>query len=126
MQEWAQSLGRPRRNLVTLFLAWKFILLVVALCSPGPGYDTSASLDTSSHDKELPVVLHYLNNKLIRWDAFYFTKAANRGYLFEQEWAFGWGFTRLIALCTTGKTFTSIPQPSAKLHSSHVPRTASI
>jgi len=32
-----------------------------------------------------------------------FCQVANRGYLFEQEWAWGWGFTRLIALCTSGE-----------------------
>jgi phosphatidylinositol glycan class V len=51
----------------------------------------------------LPITLQYIIGKLTRWDAIYFFKAAHRGYLFEQEWAFGWGFTRVIAIVTAGK-----------------------
>lgn len=77
----------------------------MALCSPGPGYDTSSSLIEASLGKELPVFLRLLINKLKRWDAIYFVKTAERGYLFEQEWAFGWGFTRVVAFCTEGKNY---------------------
>ncbi|CZR57088.1 related to Dolichyl-phosphate-mannose-protein mannosyltransferase [Phialocephala subalpina] len=100
MQSLTRNLDHPIRKLITLFLCWKVLLLLVALCSPGPGYDTSSNLREASNGKELPIVLDRLVNKLKRWDAIYFVKTAERGHLFEQEWAFGWGFTRVIALCT--------------------------
>jgi GPI mannosyltransferase 2 len=97
--------------LTTLFVVWKTLILVIACCSPGPGYDTSTSLllptNGSGDGRALPAVLQYIVGKLTRWDAIYFVKVANRGYLFEQEWAFGWGFTRIIALGTAGETTTS-------------------
>ncbi|KAE8451564.1 hypothetical protein EG329_003637 [Mollisiaceae sp. DMI_Dod_QoI] len=95
-----RNLDHPFRKLVAFFLCWKILLLLVALCSPGPGYDTSGSLTEDSHKKELPVFLRYVLGKLIRWDAIYFIKVSERGYLFEQEWAWGWGFTRVIAFST--------------------------
>jgi len=107
MQSWIRPFDHPLRALVKSFIAWKILLLLIAACSPGPGYDTSTSLALSGSrphaEAELPPLLHGLVSKLMRWDAIYFVKVANRGYLFEQEWAFGWGFTRVIALCTAGK-----------------------
>lgn len=92
---------RPIRSLILTFATWKALLLLIALCSPGPGYDTSTTLFL--RDTQLPGPLTYVIGKLTRWDAIYFVKAATRGYRYEQEWAFGWGFTRLIALCTAGE-----------------------
>ncbi|KUJ21880.1 mannosyltransferase [Mollisia scopiformis] len=110
MQFLTRNLDHPIRKLVALFLCWKTLLLLVALCSPGPGYDTSGSLTEASHGKEqLPVALRHTISKLIRWDALYFVKAAERGYSFEQEWAFGWGFTRVIAACTEFLKAAGIP-----------------
>lgn len=111
MQSKAFLSNHPIRTLVFLFLVWKILLLFIAAASPGRGYDTSASLnEPNRHSLEnpagaLPAPLRYLLEKLMRWDAIYFVKIANRGYLFEQEWAFGWGFTRAIALLTAGKNF---------------------
>ncbi|KAG4443790.1 hypothetical protein IFR05_000690 [Cadophora sp. M221] len=104
MQSWTRPQDNPIRSLITLFVGWKALLLLIATCSPGLGYDTSASLfyGGPDHDDQLPLVLRYIVGKLTRWDAIYFVKASRRGYLFEQEWAFGWGFTRLIALCVEG------------------------
>lgn len=90
-------------SLIYSFAAWKALLLLVAICSPGPGYDTSTRFALSNNVTPLPAPLHYLAIKLTRWDAIYFVKAAVRGYRFEQEWAFGWGFSRMIALCTAGE-----------------------
>ena len=97
--------SHPIRILFLSFAFWKSLLLVVAATSPGPGYDTSASLTTPAQDQagELPATLRHLIAKLKKWDAIYFVKSASRGYVFEQEWAFGWGFSRLIALCTAGE-----------------------
>ncbi|KAH8668139.1 GPI mannosyltransferase 2 [Tricladium varicosporioides] len=94
----------PRRNLVALFLLWKILLLVIACCSPGLGYDTSSDLmlsPESDSPSSLPIALQYIVGKLTRWDAIYFVQTSKRGYIFEQEWAFGWGFTRLIAFVAT-------------------------
>jgi phosphatidylinositol glycan class V len=99
----ARPLDHPIRNLSILFVSWKVLLLLIAAFSPGPGYDTSTTLYHQSHGDGLPLVLRYMLNKLTRWDAIYFIKVATRGYQFEQEWAFGWGFTRFIKLCTACK-----------------------
>lgn len=103
MRLWNRPQEQPIRSLVALFVGWKALLLLVAACSPGPGYDTSASLTELGDGKELPLVLRFIVGKLIRWDAIYFVKVSSRGYLFEQEWAFGWGFTRAIAFLTAGE-----------------------
>jgi phosphatidylinositol glycan class V len=97
----------PYRQLVAFFAIWKTLLLGVAALSPGPGYDTSTSLVLSAagSDKKLTPALLYLIEKLTRWDAIYFTQASRRGYLFEQEWAFGWGFTRVVSFCAVGKRY---------------------
>lgn len=97
----------PVRTLILCFALWKVSLLLIAACSPGPGYDTSTSLLLSSLQSigknRLPSAVQYLIGKLVRWDAIYFVRASNRGYLYEQEWAFGWGFTRMIKFGTEGR-----------------------
>lgn len=100
------TFNRPIRNLSLLFIAWKALLLLVAAGSPGPGYDTSARLSFMdlSGNATLPPVIHHVAERLTRWDAIYFVTVADRGYLFEQEWAFGFGFTRFVALCTASKS----------------------
>ena len=97
MQLWTRPLDRPIQNLVILSLAWKLFMLLVAASSPGLGYDTSTSLlsPSANPDRQLPNLLQHILGKLVRWDAIYYVKTAGRGYVFEQEWAFGWGFTRL-------------------------------
>lgn len=100
---WAQPLNHPKRFLVLSFILWKVILLCIAFTSPGPGYDTSSVL----LDSDLDLVQAELGSgwepasrlkNLVRWDAIYFTQLARRGYLWEQEWAFGWGFSKLVAV----------------------------
>ena len=108
---WARPLDHPKVFLGLAFLAWKFILLCVALTAPGPGYDTSTGLLHSESDIaqftsiSQWVPTSYLNS-LVRWDAIYFTQLAKRGYLWEQEWAFGWGFTNLITVTTQGDCYS--------------------
>lgn len=100
----------PHLSLTCAFLAWKCLLLVVALLSPGQGYDTSTSLlfeivssQLSPSSSWVQVLKQRLANRLVRWDAIYYVSIAERGYLYEQEWAFGWGFTRLISTVAESK-----------------------
>ncbi|QSZ34690.1 hypothetical protein DSL72_007545 [Monilinia vaccinii-corymbosi] len=107
-------LEAPVGTLISCFTLWKLSLLLVAACSPGPGYDTSTSLFLSSlhsigKKEALPSAVQYLVGKLVRWDAVYFVRLSNRGYLYEQEWAFGWGFSRMIKFCTMGLEYLGIP-----------------
>lgn len=103
---WELSLKYIRTSLTVSFLLWKLFLLSIALLAPGPGYDTSSSLlfrrssESGYLTSDSPKAPRL--SKLVRWDAIYFTQVAHRGYEFEQEWAFGWGFTKLIAFVTTG------------------------
>ena len=110
----------PRTLLGCLFLSWKLLLLTIALLGPGPDYDTSTQLllhgygtqdaGSISHDSAFPTSISpstkRIVNSLTRWDAIYFASTAKRGYVFEQEWAFGWGFSRLLSYLSTS-TFIS-------------------
>ena len=95
---------RPIASLTMCFILWKSLLLAVAWISPGLGYDTSSALllagDGFGADVGGP--LPALSTRLTRWDAIYYAKISQRGYLYEQEWAFGWGFTRVLSLISTG------------------------
>lgn len=104
---WARPLDHPKWFLVLSFISWKLILICIALTSPGPGYDTSTLLlhpglnpPQAKLDSEWEPTSRL--RKLVRWDAIYFTQLAGRGYLWEQEWAFGWGFTNLVAVTSRG------------------------
>ncbi|RDL39606.1 GPI mannosyltransferase 2 [Venustampulla echinocandica] len=102
----AHATRHPVKSLIAFFVLWKALLLFIACCSPGQGYDTSTNLILPPYGTEkfnaFPLPLQLIAAKVTRWDAIYFVRASNRGYTFEQEWAFGWGFTRLIAFCTAG------------------------
>lgn len=110
---WSSSLlsrpiDHPYQALIIVFVAWKSILIAVAACSPGSGYDTSTFPFQLHEDHpaqeygSVATILSFLSAKLTKWDAIYFTTISNRGYLYEQEWAFGWGFTRVIAFFSHG------------------------
>ncbi|KAF2116055.1 GPI mannosyltransferase 2 [Lophiotrema nucula] len=92
----------PVARLIAVFLSWKIILILFAAFSPGPGYDTSSlillapSKDRNVHYQSLTSVDRLLL-KLFRWDALYFVKAAERGYVHEQEWAFSWAYSRILS-----------------------------
>lgn len=116
----------PISSLTACFVIWKLILVLVIITSPGPGYDTSTTLLTSPVPKsgeirETPAspfkspLLRLSLLKFIRWDAIYFIRIAERGYLFEQEWAFGWGYTRLLSTLSSGG-FHSAVQTLHRLH----------
>ena len=105
---WDKLQRNPKRYLGLYWVAWKSIFFVLALASPGIGYDTSTDVllaAKSTHQsphREFDQFRHGLQ-KFVRWDAIYFTKIAQRGPLFEQEWAFGWGFTRMLHLGARGR-----------------------
>ncbi|QDS75123.1 hypothetical protein FKW77_007505 [Venturia effusa] len=92
----------PIASLLAIFSAWKVLLLTLAFLSPGPGYDTSTQLlfrgfGVNSTLPSTTSISGRIAQKLTRWDGIYFASSAERGYQHEQEWAFGWGFTRAIA-----------------------------
>lgn len=97
------------RFLLVFFCLWKFILLFIVALAPGPGYDTSTSLlvDAETRDistanvGEVPDTLAWVL-KLVRWDAIYYSHIVQRGYVFEQEYAFASGFPSLVAFVQKG------------------------
>lgn len=101
-----KPLDHPQKALIAIFVVWKSLLLLIAACSPGPGYDTSTTLaqpyDGAADQNYVVSLLRLFSTKLTRWDAIYFTRIASRDYLYEQDWAFGWGFTRLIKFFASG------------------------
>lgn len=48
----------------------------------------------------------------MRWDAIYYVQIAHRGIVFEQEWAFGRGFTKVLAFFARG---ILLPSPVFRL-----------
>lgn len=116
------AVRRPARTLITVFAAWKlFLILIAAGSTVGPAYDTSGSITlaaASSSNSSAPTLLA----RLTSWDAIYFTQAARRGYLFEQEWAFGTGLTLVIEYVVKSR----LPQHGVELCSPalHVPTMA--
>ncbi len=81
-------------------------MFLVVIASPGNGYDTSTTLLLDSHAPKgiltqlepPPRTFHeWFASKIVRWDAIYSVSIAKRGYIYEQEWFFGWGFTKLVS-----------------------------
>lgn len=95
------ALRQPLQTLTAVFAAWKVFLLAIVLGSAiGPTYDTSSSLVLSARgdNQSAPSPVA----RLTSWDAIYFTQVARRGYMFEQEWAFGSGLPLVISCLTKG------------------------
>jgi GPI mannosyltransferase 2 len=95
------ALQGESRRLITIFVVWKSILLLLATLSPSPGYDTSGYIlfnNGSSHEKSHVSlsVIQRLALIHLRWDALYFIKAAQRGYIYEQEWAFSRAYSLIL------------------------------
>ncbi|KAF2178327.1 glycosyltransferase family 76 protein [Zopfia rhizophila CBS 207.26] len=111
-------LESPIKSLFLMFLAWKAILLTLAALCPGPGYDTSGLIMLSND--LIPGHRHFqfqsmkpigrLTLSLLRWDALYFVKTAQRGYVNEQEWAFSWAYTRILDV--VGRYISGSTEPS--------------
>ncbi|THC90835.1 hypothetical protein EYZ11_009704 [Aspergillus tanneri] len=90
------SPDRPVRSLSIAFWLWKALLFLVVIGAPGPGYDTSTSLLTPGlSGLSAPL-------KFVRWDSIYFVHIAEKGYVFEQEWAFSYGYAKILAFLTFG------------------------
>jgi hypothetical protein len=94
--------GQARR-LIPLFMAWKALLILLAVLCPGPGYDTSGLILLShgeSHRDQFQSssFLDRLALSHVRWDALYFVKAAQRGYVYEQEWAFSRAYSLILGI----------------------------
>lgn len=100
-----QPLVHPVRTLLFLATCWRVSLAIAIVLSPGMGYDTSTAIlrrqagaaqclgDTCKAHGFFDVFAL----KLTRWDAIYFTQIAERGYVYEQEWAFGWAYTTAVS-----------------------------
>ncbi|OHW97780.1 GPI mannosyltransferase 2 [Colletotrichum incanum] len=89
----ARHASHPRQTLITAFVAWKALLLAIALGSAvAPSYDTSTTLMLQRNESDISIV-----TRLTRWDALYFTQSARRGYVFEQEWAFNAGLPAIVS-----------------------------
>lgn len=86
---------RPVRSLALFYASWKCLVALVVLGCPAPGYDTSTTLLAGSH--AVPAI-----SKFIRWDSIYFLQAAQRGYVFEQEWAFSYTYSSLLRWLASG------------------------
>ncbi|KAH6640619.1 GPI mannosyltransferase 2 [Chaetomium tenue] len=107
--------AHPYRTLVTSFAAWKLFLFAIVLGSTlvGDAYDTSGGLllqgpangDAATRPAGLGTTLIA---RLTSWDAIYYVSAARRGYLFEQEWAFGAGLPFVVRTLLRGLEYVGI------------------
>lgn len=108
------ALAHPHTTILKSFILWKLFLLLIAVGSTlvnDRAYDTSADLLLVGNAEPLSVndgndgVVELLRNfgkrlvtRFTSWDAIYFVSAAKRGYVYEQEWAFGTG----LVVCVRG------------------------
>lgn len=102
-------------RVIRIFWTWKGLLLLVALVAPGQGYDTSTQITfDQDHPKGssslVSKAIEYAVLRLTRWDAIYFASSSWRGYLYEQEWAFSWVFSRLSSKAANGAYMPNAPQ----------------
>ncbi|KAL2162086.1 hypothetical protein VTH06DRAFT_7871 [Thermothelomyces fergusii] len=119
---------RPFRTLLASFVAWKLFLLAIALGSivAGDAYDTSAGLlllqahggeennrNATAAGRPPEGLGIRLVSRLTSWDALYFVSIARRGYLFEQEWAFGTGLPFTVRNLLRGLTHIGVLDRSA-------------
>ena len=129
MQSNKLSSSRCLVTITATFIAWKTTLLLVASSSPGIGYDTSSSLlEDFLAPAELtvtPFTLQHFLTKFVRWDAIYFTQIAARQYVFEQEWAFSFAFSKVV--CSISRcTFTVGASKHTQLTCVDIPYSASL
>ncbi|KAK5723772.1 ER membrane glycoprotein subunit of the GPI transamidase complex-like protein [Elasticomyces elasticus] len=94
-------------RLLPIFFGWKALLLVIAVASPGVGYDSSTKIlfdaQRGTHDSWFAKVVEYVLLRLTRWDGIYFAStAANGEQVYEQEWAFSWALSRVNSMLARG------------------------
>jgi len=117
------SIQSHLKPLLLTFAGWKALLLSIALgTSVAPAYDTSTSLALGldvpwssglSNGSSLAASwTDLLTERLTRWDAIYFIRIASRGYLYEQEWAFGTGLPLLVSWLASGLGLVGLGAPS--------------
>jgi len=97
----------PLLSLLGVFVAWKALIVLIVLASPGVGYDTSTSLLSWGRTvgpvaSDTPSSMQTKWLKFVRWDALYFTHLAEQGHVFEQEWAFGMGLSTVVSWIAKG------------------------
>ncbi|KAK5130028.1 hypothetical protein LTR08_002544 [Meristemomyces frigidus] len=112
--------GTSIKRLVRVFVAWKLLLLLAACASPGSGYDTSTQIlfdqsrSGSGSHSWLARAFEYVVLRLTRWDGIYFATAADRGHIYEQQWAFSWLMSKFSALVARVLFSTFSLSPIAK------------
>ncbi|KFA75769.1 hypothetical protein S40288_07905 [Stachybotrys chartarum IBT 40288] len=115
----------PRLALAAAFAAWKSLLLAIALGTAlAADYDTSTSVFFDvvyGAGARVPALAH----RLTRWDALYFVHAAHRGYVYEQEWAFGTGLPMVVravlgAARVLGVPLDGVSEPVTAIAIAHI------
>lgn len=102
-----QSISASLTRILTLFLFWKLLLLLLAASSPGPGYDTSATLllpelDEQRYPSPPSKASARVLNRLVRWDSLHFIGVAQHGERYEQDRAWGWLYTTILKASAQG------------------------
>ncbi|KAJ4413580.1 ER membrane glycoprotein subunit of the GPI transamidase complex-like protein [Neurospora sp. IMI 360204] len=124
----SNALTHPTRTIIKSFILWKLFLLAIAVGSTlvnDRAYDTSADLLLIGNGEPLSVndgngVAELLRNfgkrlvtRFTSWDAIYFVSSAKRGYVYEQEWAFGTGLVVCVRGVLRALQTLSLPLPLA-------------
>lgn len=94
-------------SLFGLFVVWKALILLIVFSSLGVGYDTSASFSAETGNRSIlnDTPSHFSSQwlKFVRWDAIYSTHMAQHGHIFEQEWAWGIGYSSTLSFLAKRK-----------------------
>lgn len=85
-----KSADSPQTSICIIFCLYKSLLDIIAFCAPGVGFDSSTLLSGFPQGGPL--------SRLVNWDAIWFTNLAQRGYKYEQDYAFGYGYTNLLSV----------------------------